>query len=122
MFFQRKENDDASVEAIGWLPLLSVNVFIVCFSLGFGPLPWVLMGELFSNSIKGFASGLAVALNWISVFVVTKTFQNLVSTLTIAGAFYLFAVITALGFLFVLFVVKETKGKSFGEIQRMLGG
>lgn len=117
-----KENDEASVQNIGWLPLLSLNVFIVCFSLGFGPLPWLMMGELFSNSIKGIASGLSVTLNWVFVFIVTKTFEDLISILTTAGVFYMFGVITAVGFLFVLFVVIETKGKSFGEIQKMLGG
>ncbi|EEB19066.1 sugar transporter, putative [Pediculus humanus corporis] len=122
IYFQLKENDESSVKSIGWLPLLSVNVFVICFSLGFGPLPWMMMGELFSTSIKEMASAMAVVMNWVLVFAVTKTFSDLLSALGKSGAFWLFGGISCIGFLFVCFVVKETKGKSFGDIQKMLGG
>ncbi|KAL0276887.1 UNVERIFIED_CONTAM: hypothetical protein PYX00_004355 [Menopon gallinae] len=120
-YFYMKEKDESSVQGLDWVPLVCVCVYIICFSLGFGPLPWMMMSELFSNSIKGLASGLAVSLNWILTFVVTRTFVDIIAKMGTDGAFWLFGVITAIGFLFVCLLVKETKGKSFVEIQRMLG-
>lgn len=121
VYFHVKEGG-SDVSSIGWIPLISVNIFIVCFSLGFGPLPWMMMSELFSTSIKGLASGLAVTLNWALVFLVTRTFTDLTAAVTIAGAFWIFGSITAVGFLFVFFKVPETKGKTLAEIQKILSG
>ena len=86
------------------------------------PIPWMMTGELFSADIKGVASGIAVALNWSSTFIVTKTFQPLVVSLGSAVTFWIFSGICCAGTLFVALIVPETKGKSLEEIQRMLGG
>jgi len=122
VYFNWKEQDEASVANIGWLPLISVNLFIVMFSCGFGPLPWMMMSELFPTNIKGLASGLAVTLNWTLAFVVTRTFASLIEQLQSSGTFWLFGGITGAGIIFVYFLVPETKGKTFVEIQKMLGG
>ncbi|KAK6622024.1 hypothetical protein RUM44_001831 [Polyplax serrata] len=122
IYFQLTASDEELVKSIGWIPLIALNVFIACFSLGFGPLPWMMMGELFSTTIKEMACAMAVTMNWMLVFVVTKTFKDLILALGTAGTFWLFGSISCLGFLFICFVVKETKGKTFAEIQRMIGG
>lgn len=44
-FYMQNDNAD-SVANLGWLPILSLAVFIICFSLGLGPVPWLMMGEL----------------------------------------------------------------------------
>lgn len=121
VYFQLKSANEDFVNSINWLPLASVNIFIACFSLGFGPLPWMMMGEIFPPAIKEAACALAVTLNWLLVFTVIKTFDSVISVLGPEGAFWLFTVITSFGIVFICFVVKETKGKSFGEIQKMLG-
>lgn len=122
LFFHLKNGDPSSVSNISWLPLLCVTLFIVTFSLGFGPLPWMMMSEIFSSSIKSAAAGIAVTLNWTLTFIVTKTFTDLVASIGQPGAFWLFASITGVGVLFVFFRVPETKGKTIVEIQRELGG
>lgn len=48
----------------GWLPIASLCIFIIAFSLGFGPVPWLMMGELFSSDVKGIAGSLTGTLNW----------------------------------------------------------
>lgn len=61
----------------GWLPVTSLCVFIIAFSLGFGPVPWLMMGELFSSDIKGIAGSLAGTLNWfLGLFIKTNEFQT----------------------------------------------
>lgn len=73
VYFSLKEGG-TDVSKISVLPLGSVVLFIICFSLGFGPIPWMMMGELFASDVKGVASAIAVMFNWTLVFIITKTF------------------------------------------------
>ena len=114
--------DKQDTSSLGWLPLTSVCLFIIVFSLGYGPIPWMMVGELFAPHIKGFASSLSCVLNWILAFIVTKFYSDLVSAFSIQATFWIFAVLSAIGTVFVFFIVPETKGKTVDEIQRELGG
>ncbi|XP_058985056.1 facilitated trehalose transporter Tret1-2 homolog isoform X1 [Musca domestica] len=121
VYFYMKENGD-SVESLGWLPVCSLCVFIIMFSIGFGPVPWLMMGELFASDIKGVAGSIAGTSNWVLAFIVTKTFVNLKEALGSGPTFWLFAGITVVGAIFVFVFVPETKGKSLNEIQQELEG
>ncbi|XP_047359120.1 facilitated trehalose transporter Tret1-like isoform X2 [Vespa velutina] len=112
--------ETTSTSSLGWLPLLSVCSFIVSFAIGFGPLPWMMISEVFTPETKGIAGSSACLLNWILAFIVTKTFVNLNDIIHIYGTFWLFSLICALGIVFVLFFVPETKGKTLEQIQREL--
>lgn len=114
--------DKADVSGIGWLPLASVVMFIISFSLGFGPIPWMMMGELCAPDVKGLASALTVMFNWSLVFLVTKTFGTMQDTLGADWTFWFFGFWMAIGTLYVFFKVPETKGKTNAEIQALLGG
>ena len=61
----------------GWIPLIALMVYVVSFSIGFGPIPWLMMGEVFPSRIRGTAASFATALNWAFTFVVTKTFMDM---------------------------------------------
>lgn len=118
-FFMKSTTD---VSGIGFLPLLSVVVFIVMFSLGFGPIPWMMVGELFAPEVKGIAASLAVALNWTLAFLVTLSFGFVSRMIGTAAVFLTFAVVCFVGTVFIFFVVPETKGKTLGQIQKELAG
>ncbi|XP_046807637.1 facilitated trehalose transporter Tret1 isoform X2 [Lucilia cuprina] len=122
VYFYMKENDRDSVANLGWLPVSSLCVFIIMFSIGFGPVPWLMMGELFASDIKGVAGSIAGTSNWVLAFIVTKTFVNLKDALGSGETFWLFAGITVVGAIFVFVFVPETKGKSLNEIQDELSG
>ncbi|KAM7357345.1 solute carrier family 2 member nebulosa isoform 2-T3 [Cochliomyia hominivorax] len=122
VYFYLKETDKDSVTNLGWLPVSSLCVFIIMFSIGFGPVPWLMMGELFASDIKGVAGSIAGTSNWVLAFIVTKTFVNLKEALGSGETFWLFAGITVVGFIFVFVFVPETKGKSLNEIQDELSG
>lgn len=122
VYFYMKENDNESVANLGWLPVSSLCVFIIMFSIGFGPVPWLMMGELFASDIKGVAGSIAGTSNWVLAFIVTKTFVNLKEALGSGETFWLFAGITLVGAVFVFVFVPETKGKSLNEIQDILAG
>ncbi|CAG9087445.1 unnamed protein product [Plutella xylostella] len=113
--------DSSIVQAISWLPLLSLSLFIVSFSLGFGPIPWMMAGELCMIDIKAFVGSTAGTFNWLLSFTVTSTFNSLNTAIGSGQVFWLFASIMVLAFLFIFFIVPETKGKSVDEIQVILG-
>jgi len=101
------------------VPLISLSVFVFAFSIGFGPIPWLMMSELFAPEVKSVASSISTTFNWTLAFLVTKFFSNMVDALTEAGAFWVFGGITILTFFFCLLFVPETKGKSLDDIQQL---
>ncbi|XP_058797884.1 facilitated trehalose transporter Tret1-like [Phymastichus coffea] len=121
LFFKLQENG-SDVSKLGWLPLVSLVLFMIAFSIGMGPIPWMLTGEMFTVEHKGNASSLAVLLNWFLVFLVTKTFPTMKVILNSSGAFWVFAVIMGIATVFTFFVVPETKGKTAQEVQAELLG
>ncbi|ALC42591.1 sut4 [Drosophila busckii] len=122
VYFQMKENDPASVTSIGWLPITSILVFIVFFSIGFGPVPWLIMAEVFTEDVKSVAGSIAGTSNWLSAFLVTLLFPILKNAIGSAPTFWIFAGIAVVAFVYCLLCVPETKGKSIHEIQLMLSG
>lgn len=121
IFYHLKDNG-SDVSSIGWLPLVALVLYIVSFSLGFGPIPWMMMGELFASDVKGIASSIAVMFNWTLVFIVTKCFGLMNDGLGGDVTFWIFAACMVAATLFVAIVVPETKGKSSAEIQAILSG
>ncbi|XP_065556827.1 facilitated trehalose transporter Tret1-like isoform X2 [Artemia franciscana] len=119
VFFYFQESDPVIAANLGWLPLVSFIIYIIFFSFGFGPLPWVLMGEILPGHVKGLASSLVSSCNWTLAFIITFMFDMLVGAIQMYGVFWLFAGFTILAGFFVLFLVPETKGKSLEEIQQI---
>ena len=104
-------------EELSWLSLTSVLVYIAAFSIGWGPVPWIMMSELLPSKTRGASSGICNLINWNVSFLVTKEFSDLETAITDYGAFWLFAGINFAGFIYVLFLVPETKGKTLEEIE-----
>ncbi|XP_054376646.2 solute carrier family 2, facilitated glucose transporter member 8 isoform X2 [Pongo abelii] len=67
---------DASV-GLAWLAVGSMCLFIAGFAVGWGPIPWLLMSEIFPLHVKGVATGICVLTNWLMAFLVTKEFSSL---------------------------------------------
>lgn len=82
----------------------------------------MMMGELFSNDIKGVAASAAGTFNWSLAFLITSTFDLMNKTFGNGQTFWIFSAFCILGVVFVFFFVPETKGKSLNEIQRILAG
>lgn len=112
-----KINPD-TVESLGWLPLTSLIIYVLAFSVGFGPLPWMMNGEFFSLESKGLASSIATAFNWLCSFFVTKFQTNLVDAIENSGSYFLYAAVCAVGVIFIFLLVPETRGKSPEDMKR----
>lgn len=106
----------------GWLPVTTLITFIIFYCVGFGPLPFTILGEMFAPEIKSVASSFAVSACWIVDFGVTKAFLPLESVVGSYGNFWIFGGFCVLAFVFTATVVFETRGLTLEEIQDKLNG
>ena len=103
---------------MGVLALVAANVYVIFFNVSWGPVMWVMLGEMFPNQIRG--SGLAVAglAQWSANFLITWTFPMLLAGIGLAAAYGLYAAAALVSVFFVLKFVHETKGR---ELEQMEG-
>uniref|UniRef100_A0A0P4VWY6 Major facilitator superfamily (MFS) profile domain-containing protein n=1 Tax=Scylla olivacea TaxID=85551 RepID=A0A0P4VWY6_SCYOL len=120
-FYMKTEDASWATKTLGWLPLVSLMVFIFSFSIGYGPIPWLMMGELFSPDVKEMAASQATMFNWTLAFLVTFIFAPLESALGDAGLYWVFSALCVVNLVFCITVVPETKGKTLEEITASFG-
>lgn len=104
--------------AAGPIALVAANLFVVAFGMSWGPVVWVLLGEMFPNRIRAAALGLAAAGQWAANWLITVTFPELRNVLGVAYGFY--ALCAALSLVFVARWVRETKGVSLEDMHAEL--
>ena len=100
----------------GIIALLAANLYVVFFGFSWGPIVWVLLGEMFNNKIRAAALSVAASIQWIANFIVSTTFPPLLKTFGLGAAYGLYTIAAAISIFFVLFLVRETKGKELEEM------
>ncbi|XP_018058225.1 PREDICTED: facilitated trehalose transporter Tret1-like [Atta colombica] len=118
-YFKLKDGGN-DMSTFGWLPLTSLALFNIVFSIGFGSVPFTIISEIFPPETKGVASSLSIVVHWSLVFAVTKLFPTMECRMGQAVTFWTFSCFTAASAIFSYFVVPETKGKTLQEIQSKL--
>lgn len=108
----------AHFQIIGVSTLLFIVIYSAAFMMSWGPICWVLIAEIFPNTIRGKAIAIAVAAQWISNFIVSATFPSL-EAFSISFTYCLYGVMSVLSILFVWKMVPETKGKTLEEMQHL---
>ena len=103
---------------LSWLSLTSVLVYVAAFSVGLGPVPWLVAGEIVPLKTRSLTSSIGVICVWLSNFLITKEIFDLEAEITDYGTYWLCAGINFGCFLFVLFLLPETKGKTLEEIEK----
>ena len=113
-----------SFEAGDILPitLTGICLFMGTFSLGFGPLTWVVASEVFPLHVRGAAMGLSTFVNRITSGIITSTFLSMSNALTPGGSFFLFGTVSVLSVIFVWLLLPETHGRTLEEIEHEAGG
>lgn len=109
---------DLSNSAGGIIALVCANLFVVFFGMSWGPVVWVLLGEMFSNKIRALALGLAAAAQWLANFVISTTFPSMAQV----GLWFAYGFYTLCAFLSLLFVwrfVRETKGVELEDMEQV---
>ncbi|MDR1813327.1 MAG: D-xylose transporter XylE [Tannerella sp.] len=102
----------------GIVPVLSVIVYAAFFMMSWGPICWVLISEIFPNTIRGKAVAIAVAAQWIFNYIVSSTFPALYDFSPMV-AYGIYGVMCILAALFVWRLVPETKGKTLEDMTRL---
>ena len=100
-----------------FLAIVCLAIFIIGFSIGWGPIPWVMMGELAPMQVRGLLSGIATALNWGFAAIITSSFSKYEDLVHPYGAWWSFTVCIGLSIPFVYLFLPETKGKDLQDIQ-----
>jgi len=104
--------------------LLFILGYIACFALSVGPVTWVILSEIFPTRIRGRAMGIATVSLWIANYIVTQTYtimkenEWLTDRFHQGFPFWVYGLMCAVLFVFVLIFVPETKGKSLEEIEK----
>jgi SP family sugar:H+ symporter-like MFS transporter len=103
---------------VGLLALISANLYVIFFNLSWGPVMWVMLGEMFPNQIRG--SGLAVsgAAQWTANFLISVSFPVLAKTIGLPITYGFYAACAFISIVFVLKMVHETRGT---ELEDMVG-
>jgi MFS family permease len=105
---------------LGWLALSAVVGYFAAFSLGVGPIPWILASELFPASSRGTANSIATITMFVGAAVTTKLLPDMKGWLGLDGLFWFYAVCCLGCAVFTMVFVPETKGKSADDILRAI--
>jgi MFS family permease len=102
------------------LILFAILGFVASFAVSIGPIMWVLFSELFPNRVRGIAISFVGLINSSVAFLVTFIFPWQLETLGNAGTFLIYGVFAAIGLVFVMRILPETKGRSLEELETIL--
>ena len=119
--FAFSETVDGEVSLPGaWGPiaLVAANLFVIGFGASWGPLVWVLLGEIFPSRIRGKALGVAAGAQWIANFLITVSFPAM-SGWSLPVTYAMYAVFAALSFVYVLTKIPETKGMELEQTETL---
>lgn len=103
---------------IGVSTLIFIVIYTASFMMSWGPICWVMISEIFPNTIRGKAVAIAVAAQWISNFIVSATFPSL-EAFSITFTYSLYGVMSVLSAIFVWKMVPETKGKTLEDMNKL---
>ncbi|KAK9528378.1 hypothetical protein VZT92_012544 [Zoarces viviparus] len=105
---------------VNWIILVCMMAVVGAYSVGFGPMTWLLLSEIFPAAIRGRAFAFTNCFNWAANLLVTLTFLNCIDAIGLSGIFLLYGVTAVAAGLFFYFMLPETKGKSLEEIDKEL--
>ena len=90
------------------------------FSLGYGPILFPMIDEIFPTELKGMCGSIAGFINWVSTFIVTATFSKFNDAAPAYVPFFMYALFCFICNILSFFIVVETRGKMLEEIQKEL--
>ncbi|XP_034383669.1 solute carrier family 2, facilitated glucose transporter member 12 [Cyclopterus lumpus] len=124
--------DDGILESIGgrtygggssllkWASLISLLVYVAAFSISLGPMVYVVLSEIFPMGIRGRAVSVVSAVNWATNLLISMTFLTITEKIGVANMMFLYAAMSFVLLVFVIFCVPETKGRTLEEISKEL--
>ena len=115
------EQGNLQLGEMGLVALIAANAYVFFFNMSWGPVMWVMLGEMFPNQIRG--SGLAISglAQWGANFAITMTFPVMLTGIGLGGAYGFYTICALISVLFVVKMVHETKGIELEEMTDLSG-
>ncbi|XP_059836774.1 solute carrier family 2, facilitated glucose transporter member 10 [Hypanus sabinus] len=104
---------------LNWITLLSMMTFVSAYSIGFGPMTWLVLSEIFPAGIRGRAFAFSSTFNWAANLIITVTFLDVIDTIGLSGTFLFYGLVGFASVAFISICLPETKGQSLEEIDRL---
>jgi SP family sugar:H+ symporter-like MFS transporter len=105
-------------ETAGYTALVAANLYVIFFNFSWGPVMWVMLGEMFPNQMRGSALAVAGLAQWGANYLVVQSFPSMASGLGLAGTYATYTVAAVISWFLVKSLIQETKGK---ELEDMVG-
>ncbi|XP_056131241.1 solute carrier family 2, facilitated glucose transporter member 10 [Lampris incognitus] len=106
--------------AVDWLIVICMMAVVSAYAIGFGPMTWLLLSEIFPAGVRGRAFAFTNVFNWAANLLVTFSFLNVIDVIGLSGTFLLYGMTAVAAGVFFYFMLPETKGKSLEAIDREL--
>lgn len=112
-------NFTLSVQNAAIPTMILIAIYIFGFAVSWGPICWLMLGEIFPLNVRGVGNSIGSAANWIGNFIVTQFFLVLLSMFhnNVGGPFAVFTFFAILSIFFVIYMVPETRGKTLENIE-----
>uniref|UniRef100_A0A8D1UQP9 Solute carrier family 2, facilitated glucose transporter member 12 n=1 Tax=Sus scrofa TaxID=9823 RepID=A0A8D1UQP9_PIG len=103
-----------------WLSLASLLVYVAAFSISLGPMPWLVLSEIFPAGIRGRAMALTSSMNWAINLLISLTFLTVTDLIGLPWVCFIYTIMSLAALVFVLVFIPETKGCSLEQISMEL--
>ncbi|NXD75252.1 GTR10 protein, partial [Halcyon senegalensis] len=103
---------------LNWITLLSMMAFVSAFSIGFGPMTWLVLSEIYPAGIRGRAFAFCNSFNWAANLLISLSFLDLIDAIGFSWVFLLYGLMGIMAVIFIYLFVPETKGQSLEEIDQ----
>ncbi|XP_037376323.1 solute carrier family 2, facilitated glucose transporter member 12 [Talpa occidentalis] len=103
-----------------WLSLASLLVYVAAFSIGLGPMPWLVLSEIFPGGIRGRAMALTSSMNWGINLLISLTFLTVTDLIGLPWVCFIYTIMSLASLAFVVLFIPETKGCSLEQISMEL--
>ncbi|NXI60900.1 GTR10 protein, partial [Chloroceryle aenea] len=103
---------------LNWITLLSMMAFVSAFSIGFGPMTWLVLSEIYPAGIRGRAFAFCNSFNWAANLLISLSFLDLIDAIGFSWVFLVYGLMGAMAVIFIYLFVPETKGQSLEEIDQ----
>ncbi|XP_027706501.1 solute carrier family 2, facilitated glucose transporter member 12 isoform X2 [Vombatus ursinus] len=111
---------DEVPEYLKWLSLVSLLFYVAAFSIGLGPMPWLVLSEIFPGGIRGRAMALTSSMNWGINLLVSLTFLTVTELIGLPWVCFIYTIMSLAALVFVVLFIPETKGCSLEQISMEL--
>jgi len=101
---------------MGWVALVAANLYVIFFNLSWGPVMWVMLGEMFPNQFRGSALAVCGLAQWLANFAISSSFPTMAAKLGLTLSYTFYGVCAVISYFLVAKLVRETKGLELEEM------